>query len=573
MLKLRRGAPDAYRIGIPPVAQAAIRHTPPEKSRSNARPSTQRTLQRIHPMPATLPDNRSNGRVHGAPRNGGRAPLTPPAGSQVAVIGGGVGGLSAAIRLAAAGRKVVLFEQNRALGGKMAQVYAQGFRWDTGPSVITMRPVFEELFAAAGRRLDDYLTLQPVEPLTRYFYRDGTVIDASRDLARMAEQIARLEPHDVEGYLDFLTWAARLYRITGPTFIYDDPPSLRSLTRSNPLNLLKIAPWQTLDQAVSKRVRSPHLRKLLNRFATYVGANPFAAPATLGVIAHVELTGGVWYPKGGVYRIVQALEQLARELRVEIHTGTPVDKVMVENGRAAGVLLADGARVPAAAVIANVDVATAYDRLLPDAPALRKRRAQLAALEPSCSGFIMLLGVEGRDARLAHHNIFFADDYRREFDDMAAGRPPQDPTIYVSITSKSDPEHAPPGCENWFVLVNAPAASPARSAFDWVAQASAYRSRVFATLARAGFDVRGRIRTEKTFTPHDIEQMTGAWRGALYGISSNAALNAFRRPHNRCPDVQGLYFAGGSTHPGGGVPMVALSGKVAAGMVLEDARK
>ena len=515
-------------------------------------------------MPASSPADRSNVYAQGAPHSG------PP----VAVIGGGIGGLSAAIHLAAAGRKVVLFEQNETLGGKMAQVSAQGFRWDAGPSVITMRPVFEELFAAAGRRLEDYLTLQPVEPLTRYFYRDGTVLDASRDLARMAEQIARLDARDVEGYRDFLTWAARLYRITSPTFIYNEPPSPRSFARSNPFNLLRIAPWQTLDQAVSKRVRSPHLRKLLNRFATYVGANPFAAPATLGVIAHVELAGGVWYPQGGVYRIAQALEQLARELRVEIHTGTPVEKVTVENGRATGVLLADGTRVPAAAVIANVDVATAYHRLLPDAPALRKRRAELAALEPSCSGFIMLLGVEGRDARLAHHNIFFADDYQREFDDIfGAGRPPADPTIYVSITAKSDPAHAPPGCENWFVLVNAPAASAAPGAFDWAAEAPAYRERVLATLARAGSDVRGRIRTEMTFTPHDIEQMTGAWRGALYGISSNAAMNAFRRPHNRCPDVNGLYFAGGSAHPGGGVPLVALSGKVAAGMVVEDARR
>jgi len=485
----------------------------------------------------------------------------------VVIIGAGIGGLSAAIRLAAAGRRVVMLEQNPAAGGKMSQIVQDGFRWDTGPSVITMRHVFEDLFAAAGRRLDDYLTLLPVDPLTRYFFPDGTRIDATRDLARMAEQIAAIDERDVEGYLDFLEYAARLHRITGPVFIYNQPPTLRSFLGVPPTDMVRVDPWLTMDQAIRRRVRSPQMRQLLGRFATYVGASPYQAPATLSVIAHVELTGGVWYPAGGIYQIAAAMQRLAIELGVEIRTDAPVAGIDVTGGRATGVLTAAGERIDAAAVVANVDVATVYDRLLPSAVG-SARRASLRRLETSCSGFVLLLGVEGEHPQLAHHNIFFAQDYRAEFDDIfRRGVPPDTPTVYVAITSKSDPSHAPPGHENWFVLVNAPALGPR---FDWTQQSDAYRGRVLDMLAGFGLDVRDRIRSQVTLTPQEIQQMTGAWRGALYGISSNQALNAFRRPHNRCADVCGLYFAGGTTHPGGGVPMVTLSGKVAAELVLND---
>ena len=209
-----------------------------------------------------------------SPANPSRCANTPTSPSSAP----GIGGLSAAIRLAAAGRRVVVFEQNAAVGGKMGQIIQDGFRWDTGPSVITMRPVFEELFAAAGRRLDDYLTLLPVNPLTRYFYRDGTVLDATGDLGRMAAQIERLDPRDVEGYLDFLEYAARLHRITGPVFIYNQPPTCSTFLGVPPADMLRVDPWLTMDQAIRRRVHSPHLRQLLGRFATYVGASPYRRP-------------------------------------------------------------------------------------------------------------------------------------------------------------------------------------------------------------------------------------------------------------------------------------------------------
>lgn len=484
------------------------------------------------------------------------------------VIGAGIGGLSAAVHLAATGRRVLILEQAKTVGGKMGETHAGGYRWDTGPSVITMRHVLDDPFALAGRDMAHYLNLHPVEPLTRYFYPDSVVLDISRDATRTLARIQEIEARDVEGYLQFLAYAARLYRVVSPVFIYDQPPRLGSLLKVSPLDTLRIDGLRTMSQAISSFVRSPHLRQLLSRFATYVGASPYQAPATLNVITHVELNQGIWYPEGGIYQIARALVRLAEELGVEVRVGCPVRAIEVQGGQARGVTLANGDYLPAAAVVANVDVATVYERLLPDSAVSQGRIKRLQMAEPSCSGFILLLGIRGTYPELAQHNIFFSTDYAREFEQIfGKGVPPNEPTIYVAITSKATPEDAPPGCENWFVLVNAPALGPA---WDWDSQSASYRQLVLDQLAARGFDVRKRIEVEKIITPVDLERLTGARRGALYGASSNSRWAAFRRPHNRAPDVKGLYFAGGTTHPGGGVPMVTLSGKVASQLLFED---
>jgi phytoene desaturase len=493
----------------------------------------------------------------------------------VIIIGAGIGGLSAAIRLAAAGVRVLVYEKNAIPGGKMGQITQDGFRWDTGPSVITMRHVFEDLFKEAGVRLEDYLSLLPVDPLTRYFYPDGVVLDASSDLTTMLAQIERLDPRDVEGYLAYLAYAARIHRVTGPVFIYDEPPRPQSFLRVPVSEWLSADPFRTMDQSIRRFVRSPHLRQLLGRFATYVGGSPYLAPATLNVIAHVELSGGVWYPRGGIYAIAQSMVRLAEELGVTILTGCPVRAIRIESNRVVGVELTDGHFEPAAAVVANVDVATVYDQLLPNGDSVNRTLATLRKSEPSCSGFVLLWGVrtaEGDRAQakrsLIHHNIFFSADYPHEFRQIFNdGIPPDDPTIYVAVTSKTDPDHAPRGYENWFVLVNAPALS---DSYDWQAQASHYRRKVLDKLAGFGHDLSDRIVAERMITPVDLARMTGSWRGALYGASANSKWTAFRRPHNRSADFRGLYFAGGTTHPGGGVPMVTLSGSVAARLLLQD---
>ena len=392
----------------------------------------------------------------------------------IVIIGAGIGGLSAAIRLAAAGRRVIVLEQNAQVGGKMGEVTAEGFRWDTGPSVITMRAVFEDLFAAAGRRLEDTLTLLPVEPLTRYFYADGVVFDATRDLSRMLEQIAAFDERDVEGYLAYLAYAARIHRVTGAKFIYNDPPTFSELARTPLRDIPAVDPLRTMDQAIRGFVHSPYLRQFLGRFATYVGASPYLAPATLNVIAHVELTGGIWYPRGGIYAIARAYERLARELGVEIRLNCAVERIEVREGSVRAVSLVGGERIEARSVIANVDVATVYEQLIRESAERPERAGKGSFTRPdnarknmltrperaasSCSGFILLLGIEGLHPQLAQHNIFFSTDYQREFNDIFTRNiPPDDPTIYVAITSKVDADHAPEGCENWFVLVNVPA--------------------------------------------------------------------------------------------------------------------
>ena len=484
--------------------------------------------------------------------------------NEILIIGAGIGGLSTAIRLAAAGQRVTIYEKNPQVGGKMGQVMADGYRWDIGPSVITMRHVFEELFAAAGCRLEDYLSLDPVDPLTRYFYPNGTTLDARQDRKKMTEQIQEIDPHDVNGYLDYLRYVEQIHRITGPVFIYDRPPTWRSFLRVPFADWFKIDGLRTMQAAIEAHVQSPELRQMLGRFATYVGGSPYLAPATLNVIAHVELNGGVWYPRGGIYAIAQTMARLAAELGVTIRTDCGVREIVVENGRCTHLILETGEIVPGTAIVSNLDHTTTHKRLLSHAP--------LANLppppDPSCSGFIMLLGIDKQFPELAHHNILFSPDYPAEFRAIfEQGKPPDDPTIYIAITSKTDANHAPEGGENWFVLVNAP---PLGDAYDWDVNQQSYRDRVLQKIVDFGFDVRDHIVTEKLLTPMDLAEGSGAWRGALYGASPNSRWAAFKRPHNRSKDIVGLYFVGGTTHPGGGVPMVTLSGKVAAELVLED---
>lgn len=488
-------------------------------------------------------------------------------GEPIVVIGAGVGGLSAAIRLAAAGKRVIVLEQQAQVGGKMGEVRLAGYRWDSGPSLITMRDVFEDLFSLAGNKLEDYLTLRPLEPLTRYFYPGGATLDISRDLPALLNSLNRLDRRDVEGYLRYLAYAARLYRIVAPIFIFDQPPRLASLLRVSPLDALRFDGLRTMKRAIDSQVHSPELRQALAMFATYVGASPYQAPATLNVIAHVELNEGLWYPAGGVYRIAQAYARLAELLGVEIRAGQRATQIETRAGRVWAVRTASE-RITAQAVVANLDVSLVYRDLLSEAGLGGNWRRKTGDSERSCSAFVMLLGVRGQHPQLSHHNTLFSADYRREFQQIfSEERPPLDPTIYISISSKTEPSDAPAGAENWFIQVNTAALSPK---WDWAAQSSAYASLILDRMAQRGLDIRAQIECSQVITPLDIAEKTGAWRGALYGASSNSRWAAFRRPHNRSQAVGGLYFAGGTAHPGGGVPMATLSGKTAAGLLLQD---
>ena len=488
----------------------------------------------------------------------------------IVVIGAGMGGLTAAIRLAGRGHAVTLVEQLDRPGGKMGEWRAGGFRFDTGPSVVTMRAVIERVFHDAGRKLEDYLDLMPVHPITRYHWRDGVTLDALQDEEAMCAEIARLDPREVDGYRRFMRYVAELHRAVSRPFLYSRQPGWRDLLRLPLADVLRIDALRTMHQAIRAHFRDPHLIQLFSRFATYNGSSPYRAPATLNVIAHVEMAQGAWYPRGGVYQIALALERLARELGVALRYGSRVEKIEVTAGRVAAVLLADGSRLSADAVVANADVSDVYRCLLGEGPAARRGQQRAARLEPSCSGFVLLLGATRQTPRLAHHNIFFTDDYPAEFAAIFDRRiPPPDPTIYLCITSKTDPDHAPAGCENWFALVNAPYLSPG---YDWERDGERYAARLKDVMRGWGLDPApgGAPLVERALTPLHLQTMYGGNAGAIYGFSSNTRTAAFRRPNNRAREVAGLYFASGSAHPGGGVPLVMLSGMAAADCVEED---
>jgi phytoene desaturase len=471
---------------------------------------------------------------------------------------------------------VTLFEKNATVGGKMHRWSSGGYCFDTGPTLLTMPFVLRELFASVGRSLDDVLELVPLEPLCRYFFPDGSSLDASSDTGRMEAALQQFAPGDAGGFRRFLRHGEEIYQASAEPFLFAPFGSwnIRSLARS--LRHLKavtrLDAFRTLDRAVRSHVSDPRLQQLLNRFATYNGSSPFQAPATLAIIPAIEFGMGGWAVAGGMYEVARALERLAAECGAGIRTGCEVRRILVTHGRVTGVETADGETHAADGVVCNADAMYALEDLIPG-----RRRPGRDNRSISLAGFVLLLGIDREYGSLAHHNVFFSDDYRAEFSSMfEQGLPAASPTVYVSVASKTDPAAAPPGHSALFVLVNAPPlprggdGPPVR--WDWSRDAAAYRESVLALLEDRGLtDLRRHIRVETMITPADFRRKFNAYRGSIYGLASNSRWSAFLRPPNRSRTVRGLYFAGGSTHPGGGIPLVLLSGRIAANLVMEDA--
>lgn len=487
----------------------------------------------------------------------------------IIIVGGGLGGLAAAIHLAAGGRRVLLLEKNERVGGKLNIVEEAGYTFDTGPSLLTMPWVLRGLFAAGGTRLEDELELVAVEPTCRYTWPDGTRFDAFQTLPLLMEQIGRLDPRDVDGFLRFMAYASRIYGAVAEPFLLHPLDGLRDFISPALIrDSWKIDPLRTVDQAVRSFFHSPYLRQVFNRYATYNGSSPYHAPATFNLIAYVEFIEGGWYIRGGMYALARALERQARRMGVEIRTSCPVEQILLRGGAAYGVRLAGGEMIDAATVVVNADPRYTYEQLLPNQA---RRATRMARLEPSCSGFILLLGVDRTYHQLAHHNIFFSSDYPREFEAIFGRRvPAPDPTIYVCATSVTDRAHAPPGHSNLFVLVNAPALSPRVS---WEAEALGYRNAVVGKLERMGLaQLDQHIAYERIITPDDLQSHYNATGGAIYGLASNHPFSAFMRPPLRARGLRQLFFVGGGTHPGGGIPLVLLSGRAVAERVLGGVR-
>lgn len=515
-------------------------------------------------------------------------PLNPQQAS-VVVIGAGIGGLAAAIRLAAQGKSVTLCEKNSRTGGKLNtwtvthpfRPCGRPYHFDLGPGLLTLPLVFADLFAVAGADVRNHLQITRLNPVSKFIWPDGTELALPDTSDSLLKNISTVFPGDEDGVNALLRYGEKIWRLSGEFFLTRSPEqALRGDGAFNPFNALKmltlpfrIGMFRKYAARVDAHVRSPRLRDVFYQYAMYAGASPFRAPATLGVIPYVELGMGAWYVQGGMYRIAAALEALARSLGVNVRLDTPVRRVLVEgtgeDRRAVGVETADGQVIRSDAVIVNADVVYAYRHLI-DAPHRPTfTNARLDTFEPGGSAFVLLLGVEGTYPQLAHHTKFMPNDYAAElraiFD---RGAVPDDPCIYVCAGTRSDPTRAPEGCESLFVLCSAP---PLDGSIDWGIEGPKYRDRILHALEhRFGLtDLSKRIAVERMITPADMQLMYNANAGSIYGISSNGMKQAFLRPPNRDRDIRGLFFAGGATHPGGGLPLVALSGKIASELALE----
>jgi phytoene desaturase len=488
---------------------------------------------------------------------------------KIIIIGAGLGGLSAACRLAKSGFDVTVLEKNERVGGKVNFVESDGYKFDTGASLVAMKHVFEDLFEFCGRRIEDYLDIKPLDPICRYFWTDKTVFDASQSVEKTLEEIEKLEPKDVAGFQKFLADSKQKYEIAERTFLAKSLNELPQLLKPKYIpDLLKISTLKTLDKHNAKYFSSPKLQQLFNRFATYNGSSPYKTPATFALIPFVEFGLGAWYIKGGIYQIPKALEKLAKKSGVEFRFDSQVEEIKIENGKAKGVRLKNGDILESDLVVTNADAIETYRNLIEKDKRKIYTDKKLSKIEPSCSGFVLLLGTNKKFDQLAHHNIFFSDNYKAEFDEIFETKTPaKDPTIYICATSRTDETQAPKNCENLFILINAPYTS---SATDWESEKQNYRNFIIKKLEEFGLEGLGNsIEFEQIITPEDFEKKYRANKGSIYGVSSNGVFSAFMRVPNMAKDIENLYFVGGTTHPGGGMPLVLLSGKMACDLILQ----
>ncbi|MEW5810000.1 MAG: phytoene desaturase family protein [Actinomycetota bacterium] len=483
--------------------------------------------------------------------------------SRVVVVGAGLGGLAAAARLAALGHRVTVCEAASTVGGKLGVLHRDGFTFDTGPSLLTMPGLLTELFDATGGAAE--LPVERVDPACAYRFADGTEMTLPHDPDAVPAAIDQALGRGAgESWRRLHERSRRLWDLVGEP-VLRQPISLAALARmsARPADLKAVAPWRTIHGLGRDAFTDPRLRLWLNRYATYSGSDPRRTPSVLSVTSFVEQEFGAWYVPGGLRRIVDAVAQRCTDLGVEIRTDSRVDALVMSGNRVRGVRCG-GSTVPADVVVSDADAEVLYGSLAP-APARLARR--LRRTPRSMAGFVMMLGLSGREPGAAHR-IYFPRDYDAEFDAIFGRRPApvMDPAVYVHAPDdaalRPDDES-----EGWFVLVNAPAHDPA-GGIDWDAEglAERYSDRILDVLAERGVDVRPRLRFAEIITPADLERRTGAPGGAIYGTASHGPRAALRRPANRSP-LPGVFLVGGSTHPGGGIPLVLMSAEIVAGLI------
>ena len=497
--------------------------------------------------------------------------------SKVVVVGGGLGGLAAACTLAARGHKVTLLERSAWLGGKAAQHHMDGYRFDMGPTILTVPAVLRRIFDEAGVNLDDRMELVKLDPQWRCFFDDGSVLDLTEDEAAMRKNLQAFSnnPSVAEGYEKFIATSERLHEISNRFFFWKSVGGIGdTMDLGNTFNistlsdLLQLRMGRTVAGTVRSHVPDERVAQMIDHFTQYVGSSPDASPAVLCSIAHMQTSEGVWYPMGGTRAVPEALTKLAEELDVEAHTETRVAKILVENGQTVGVETESGERFEADAVVSNSDSVFTHDELIGGRASEKflKRRKY----EPACSGVVLYLGLDKRYDQLLHHDFVFSRDPHEEFDYIYnKGLPAPDPTCYVCAPAITEPEVAPPGGEALYILVHTPYR---RDGQQWRDMLPEYRQTILDKLKRtAGMeDIEEHIVCEHHLTPEGIENRYHVPRGAIYGLASHGRFLGAFKPANRSPDVEGLYLAGGAAHPGPGMPMVLMSGWIAADSLDQD---
>ena len=487
--------------------------------------------------------------------------------TRAVVIGAGVAGLACGARLAAAGHEVTVLEKADRIGGKLGLHVEDGFRFDTGPSELLWPEVLLSTLAAAGAgRHHIDLDLQPIDPIARYHYPDGVTLDVHADRERMRRSFDRtLGLGTGAAWMNLMDRAERMWAAIEESILSNPTSGVTGLVGSSVkvTDLHVIAPHRSLRSMGQQYLHHPQQMQLLERYAVYTGADSGSAPAVVITIPWLEQAHGAWYVPGGLHRIAETLQRLVEANGGTVQTSAEVYHVATASDHVVGVTLTDGTRIPADVVVANTEARTLYGQLLEHPNALRWRQ-QVERAEPSLSGFVLLLGLDGTTPDMAHYTVLLNTEYESEVDGIVGSlpQPVSDPTIYVS--KPADPTLAPDGCEAWAVMVNA----ARQGEVDWDADGTSerYADHLLELMAKRGVDVRNRVRVRHWISPADWQRNTGAVGGAIYGSSSSGRRAAFLRPANGAP-VKGLYLVGDSAHPGGGVPLVLKSGEIVAGMI------
>ena len=496
---------------------------------------------------------------------------------RVAVIGSGLAGLASACTLAARGYQVHLFEANPWLGGKAAQLNAEGFRFDMGPTILTMPRVLERIFAEAGENLADSLELVRLDPQWRCFFDDGEVLDLRENLADMRDELNRFTNGNAtaDAYDRFIQYTQRLHDISERFFFWRSIGGIKDMMKLNTTgastlrDVLAMRMGCSVAATVRKYVPEHRVAQMLDHFTQYVGSSPYGSPAILCGIASMQVNEGVWYPKGGTRAIPEALVALGKRLGVTFHTQTLVRRIITDNRAVTGIELDDGTRFDCPAVVSNMDALRTYRQLLDDDPQIPDRPADR---EPACSGVVLYLGLNKRYDHLAHHDFVFSRDPKEEFDHIyKKGEPAPDPTCYLAVSSKTESDVAPPGGEALYVLVHTPYLRPHH---DWSRDGTLfqnYRQTILDKLKRTAKmpDLESHIVFKDALTPQDIHDRYRVLNGAIYGLASHGRFLGAFKPANR-RKTRGLYLAGGAAHPGPGMPMVMMSGWIAADSLDHD---